>query len=96
MFKAATAIFRRPLPLVWRSADKGACWRAVAEVDELHRDHLIDDAGQFPAGFSAFELELPFGAIEIIDKPLEDSDEDHALVARALLLMQPRNHSSRV
>jgi hypothetical protein len=30
--------------------------RAVAEVDELHCYDLVDDAGQFPAGLSAFEL----------------------------------------
>jgi hypothetical protein len=68
--------------------------RAIAEVDELHSDDLVGDAGQFPAGLSAFELELPFGAIEIVGNPLEDSD--HALVARVLQLMQPGNHFSRV
>ena len=79
----ATAVFCWPAPLIRRRAHKRARRLAVAEIDPLHGDDLIDDAWQFAAGFAAFQLDLKFAAIELVGNLFEDRDENHALSTRA-------------
>ena len=59
LFKAAGSIFRGIAPRVWRRAHKSTHRFAVAEIDELHGDDLIDNAGKLAASLAALHLRLP-------------------------------------
>src|SRR6516162_7953764 len=71
LLEPASAIFGGVAPGVRRRAHEGACWRAVAEVDPLHRDDLVDDAGQLAASLASLDLRLPSCDVEIVDEPRE-------------------------
>src|ERR1700745_3346538 len=69
------AIAGRIAPWVWR-ADEGTGSRlTVAEVDEVHGDDLVDDAGELAPGLLAFELDAPFAVVKFVNHLLEDGDE---------------------
>jgi hypothetical protein len=91
LFESAAPILRGVLPRIWRGADEGSRRRAVAEVDPLHGDDLIDNARQLAPGLSAFELWLPGRDVEIVCESFQDCDEDDVLAARVLSLLQPRD-----
>ena len=63
---------------------------------QLHRDDLVDDAGQLAAGLGALHLQREFGAVEFVGDPLEDADEHDGLLACVLKLVQPEKHFARV
>ena len=72
---------------------KAAHGLAVAEVDELHGDDLVDDGGEFASGLAALELRAPFDeAIEVVDDALEHGNEHDVLSAGVLQLLQPMHH----
>src|SRR5262249_2922877 len=70
-------------------ADEGARRLAVAEVDKIHGDDLIDNSRQLAAGFAAVHLHLEFGTAKIVDCALQDCDKDHVARARMLKLIKP-------
>ena len=64
LVEAAAAILRGPVPLVRRGADEAARQHAVAEVDPVHGDDLVEDAGQLAPGAGAFELQAMLGPLK--------------------------------
>src|SRR5262249_26235677 len=96
LLKSPAAVFCRVCPLVRLRADEGAHGLAVAEVDPVHGDDLVDNAGELAAGLRAFHLKAEFSATELVDDALEDANKDDVLLARVLQLMQPHQHFSRV
>ena len=77
LIEAAAAILRRIVPAVRRGADEAARQDAVAEIDPVIGDHLIDDRRQLAPGAGAFELQAMLGPIEVVDDGLEDAEKDH-------------------
>ena len=72
---------------------KAAHGLAVAEVDELHGDDLVDDGRKLAPGLAALELRAPFEeAVELVGHALEHGDEDDVLSAGVLQLLQPMHH----
>ena len=56
LLEPASAIFRWISPRIRGRAHEGAHWLAVAEIDPVHRDDLVDDAGKLARGLRAFHL----------------------------------------
>ena len=83
LFEPAAAILRRVVPRIWRSADEGADRLSVAEVDKLHGEDFIDDAGQLAAGTRTLELNLPSREVECVRDFLENSDKNHVPIVDA-------------
>ena len=79
-------------PCVQRVADEGAVTGAVIGLQLGQGDDLIDDAGQFQAGFGAVDLQGEHAAIEVVQPLIEDADEPHVLAARVLQVGQPADH----
>ena len=75
LIEAAAAILGRIAPRVGRGADEAACESAVAEVDPLIGDDLIDDTWELAAGTGAFKLQPVFGPVEFVRDGLKNSDE---------------------
>src|SRR5260221_2160771 len=92
LLKPAGPILGRVPPRIRRCAHERTRRLAVAEVDPVHRDNLIDDARQLPAGLAAFQLNLEFRAVEFVRNLFEDGDENDALSACVLQLVQPADH----
>src|SRR6516225_5400674 len=51
------AIFGGIAPRVWIGADESARRLAVAEIDEIHGDDLVDDARQFTSDLLPLQLD---------------------------------------
>ena len=60
LFEPSSAILRRVVPGIGRGTDERARRLAVAEVDPVHGDDLVDDAGQLTAGLRALHLQREF------------------------------------
>jgi hypothetical protein len=90
------AVLRRIIPAIRSRAHERAHWDAVAEINPVHRDDLVDDAGEFAGGLGAFHLQRKFMAVEFVSYPLEDADKHHGLSACVLQLMKPEKHFARV
>src|SRR5262249_45763699 len=58
----------------------------VAEVHEVHRDDLIDDARALARSLLAFELNRTLAAPKFVGCPFEDCNEDYVFSARVLQL----------
>jgi hypothetical protein len=74
----------------------GACPgpRSGIRLEQAHADDSIDDAGQLAAGLAALHLRLPLLAVEVVDDPLQDADEDHRLARRVLQVLQQSSRHS--
>src|SRR5260370_12683654 len=92
LLKPAGPILGRVPPRIRRCAHERTRRLAVAEIDPLHGDDLIDDTRQLPAGLAAFQLNLEFRAVEFVRNLFEDGDENDALSACVLQLVQPADH----
>ena len=66
LIEAAATILRRVLPSVRRSADEAACEDAVAEIEPVVGDNLVDDSRQLATGTGTFELQAVFGTIKVV------------------------------
>jgi hypothetical protein len=69
-----------------RSSSTPAALAVAAE--ELHRDHLVDDAGQLARGLGALHLRLPGDGVELVGDLLQHADEDHGLAGGMLQVLQ--------
>src|SRR5260370_40934890 len=92
LLKPAGPILGRVPPRIRRCAHERTRRLAVAEIDPLHGDDLIDDTRQLPACLAAFQLNLEFRAVEFVRNLFEDGDEHDALSACVLKLVQPADH----
>src|SRR4051794_5218721 len=90
------AVLRRIIPAIRSRAHERAHWDAVAEIDPVHRDDLVDDAGELTTSLGPFHLQREFDAIELIDNLFEDADKHDGLPACVLKLMKPEKHFARV
>src|SRR4051794_10336674 len=90
------AVLRRIIPAIRSRAHERAHWDAVAEIDPVHRDDLVDDAGELTTSLGPFHLQRELGAIELIDDLFEDANEHDGLPACVLKLMKPEKHFARV
>jgi hypothetical protein len=61
----------------------------------VHRDRLVDDAGELARGALAFELQPPFLDAEGVFGLLEDRDQNDGLRAAVLDLLQPGDQFAR-
>jgi hypothetical protein len=93
--EAPAAIFRWIVPDVRCGADEGARWHAV-EIDEVHRNNVVDDARQLAAGAGAFELQALLFPVEVVDNAFEDSEQYDIDGARLLQMEKPGDHLAGV
>ena len=96
LIEAAGAILRRVVPAVRRGADERPHQDAVAEIEPVMSDHLIDDCRELAPGAGAFELQSMLDPIEVVCDGLKDTDEDHIDAARLLQVHEPAEHLARV
>src|SRR5260370_37775100 len=96
LLKPAGPILGRVPPRIRRCAHERTRRLAVAEIDPLHGDDLIDDTRQLAAGLATFQLNLEFRAVEFVRILFEDGDENDALSASVLQLVQPADHLAAV
>src|SRR5262249_14651437 len=76
LLKAARTILGGVAPQVRTGADKGAHGLAIAEIDPLHGDDLVDDRRQFASGFRPFDLWLPRRDVELVSVLFKHGHED--------------------
>src|SRR5262245_44735332 len=96
LLEPAAAIFGRVAPRVRLRADEGAYRLAVAEIDPVHGDNFVDDAGKLAAGLQALHLKAKLGMTEIVSRLFQDADEDDVLSPRVLQLAQQHEHFARM
>ena len=84
LFKLSGAVAGGITPGIRRAYECTQRWLAVAEVNEVHRDDLIDNSRQLASGFLSLDLNCPLGAIKFVDNALKDGDEDDVLASGVL------------
>src|SRR4029077_10693756 len=67
------SVLGRVTPLVGLIAHEGANRFAIAEVDELEREDLVDNSRQLLAGLGAVNLQIPVNLLELVDLLLKDA-----------------------
>ena len=85
--EAAGAVLGRQAVGVAGLADEAPLGGLVVEhvaavgvaAEEVHREHLVDDAGQLARGLGALHLRLPGDGVELVGDLLQHADEDHRL-----------------
>src|SRR5580704_12252303 len=75
--KSGTILRRKSPGVRTRAHERPLGALAVAFVDPLISDDLVDDARELATGLGALELRLPGCDVEVVDDALENSDEDH-------------------
>src|SRR6516164_10542929 len=97
LIEPAATVFGRKAPLIRLIADKCTRRLAVTEIDPVHHDEFIDDAADLARHFGAFHLHLkPERAIEFVEHPFEDADENDVLRSRVPELVEPEREFARV
>src|SRR5262245_3390075 len=69
---------------------------AVAEIDPLHGDDLVDDRWQLASGLGTLDLRLPGRDVELVDVLFQHRHKDNGLLARVLELVEPADHAACV
>src|SRR5215831_4255529 len=93
----AAAIFAGVVPLIRLVADKCARRLAVAEIDPIHHDELVDDAADLARHLGALHLDLKSErAIEFVRHLFKDADKDDMLRPCVLKLVEKEQKFARV
>src|SRR6516225_5362002 len=92
LIEATAAIFCGVGPLVWAGADQSPRQLAIAKIDPVISDDLVDDGRELACGAAAFHLQPVLCPAKVVGSCLKDPEKDDVDSARLLQVKQPCAH----